>query len=200
MQELLIATGNHGKFREIFSVLAGVPYVLRSLSDLNLSANCDEKGATFAEIAEYKARHFAAFGNYITLAEDSGIFVDALPGELGIYTRRWGAPYTGSTDEEWIAYFLQRMKGASRVHRTAKFVCAACVVRDGIATIFTGETVGFITDDLQAPIQKGLPLSSCFIPDGYTKVYAALSLQEKAAVSHRGKAFSAVKIFLLQHL
>lgn len=200
MQELLIATGNHGKFREIFSVLAGVPYVLHSLSDLNLSADCDEKGVTFAEIAEYKARYFSTLVAYTTLAEDSGIFVDALPGELGIYTRRWGAPYTGSTDEEWIAYFLQRMKGVPYAQRKAKFVCAACIVRDGIATVFTAQTGGFITDDLQAPIQKGLPLSSCFIPDGYTKVYAALSLQEKATVSHRGKALSAVKTFLLQHL
>lgn len=195
MADLLIATGNPGKFREISSLLSDVPYTLRSLTDFGLSGDFEEVGDTFEAIARQKATHFARLSNTLTLAEDSGIFVDALPGELGVYTRRWGH---GTTDEEWITYFLHRMKRVPNSKRTARFVCAACVLFDGIPFLFIGQTRGFITHDLQAPIQKGLPLSSCFIPEGHKKVYAALSVGEKAYVSHRGKAIVAVKSFLLQ--
>lgn len=198
MKELLIATGNPGKLHEITTILHGVPFILRSLTDCELSGDFQENGTSFAEIASQKALHFAELSHLPTIAEDSGIFVDALPGELGIYTRRWGAPYTGTTDAEWIAYFLQRMKDVPLSKRTARFVCAAAFVVDGTVTVFHGETKGLITQNLEAPLQKGLPLSSCFVPEGFDVVYATLSMEQKAMVSHRGKALTAFKKFLIQ--
>lgn len=198
MKELLIATSNPGKLHEITTILHGVPFILRSLTDCGLAGDFQENGISFAEIASQKALHFAHLSHLPTIAEDSGIFVDAFPGELGIYTRRWGAPHTGTTDAEWIAYFLQRMKDVPPSKRTARFVCAAAFVVDGIVTVFHGETKGLITRNLQAPIQKGLPLSSCFVPEGFDVVYATLSAQEKAPVSHRGKALAALKSVLLK--
>lgn len=199
MKDFLIATGNPGKFREIAAILEEVPVTLRGLSDLGISTEFSEEGDTFESIARAKATHFANASKLPTLAEDSGIFVDALPGELGVRTRRWGAPYTGITDEEWITYFLHRMKDIPPAKRAARFVCAACIVYNNVPYFFMGQTRGFITQELQAPIHKGLPLSSCFVPEGCTTVYAALSLQEKEKVSHRGKALSHAKKFLLSH-
>ena len=131
-----------------------------------------------------------------TLAEDSGIGVDALKGELGVKTRRWGAGEE-SSDQEWIEYFMKRMEGVPEERRGAKFVCVAVFIDDKNLHIFEGETRGRITDELQAPILPGLPLSSVFRPEGYEKVYAALTRQEKGEISHRGQAISQVKKYLM---
>lgn len=153
----------------------------------------EEDGATFKENAAKKAKFYAEKTGLMTLAEDSGILVEALKGGLGVKTRRWGAGEKAS-DEEWVEFFLGRMEGI--VDRRAKFVCCACLVDKGGETFFEGETLGNITEKLMAPILKGLPLSSCFLPNGCDKVYAALSHEEKNRISHRGKAMNQVREFL----
>ncbi|MDP2642717.1 MAG: non-canonical purine NTP pyrophosphatase [Candidatus Peregrinibacteria bacterium] len=217
---LLIATTNQGKFKEIFEVLGvldishGGSYHVISLRDLCDAEGCfvggerrfamsdfdgiEEDGETFKENAEKKARFYHEKTGLLTVAEDSGIVVSALDGELGVKTRRWGAGEKAS-DEEWIEFFMKRMSG--EVDRNAKFVCSACVCgkTDGgedICEVFEGETSGKITEKLEAPIFGGLPLSSCFLPEGRDKVYAALSAEEKNAISHRGKAMGKVLGFL----
>ena len=132
----------------------------------------------------------------VTIAEDSGILVDALAGELGIKTRRWGAGEK-ATDQEWIDYFLKRMSDVSSQNRGAKFVCCSAIIDlHGQEHMFRGETPGIITQNLEAPIYEGLPLSSCFRPIGFDQVYSALTLQQKNAVSHRGKAMKQVHDWL----
>lgn len=224
---LLIATTNQGKFREIFEVLGvldvskGGDFRVISLGDLCSGEMCFclggcekgkcekkfslsdfeglvEDGETFSENAMKKARFYHEKTGLLTLAEDSGIVVSALDGELGVKTRRWGAGEKAS-DEEWIEFFMKRMSGEK--DRSAKFVCCACICGkkdDGksFCTIFKGETSGKITEKLEAPIFGGLPLSSCFLPEGREKVYAALSADEKNAISHRGKAIKEVLEFL----
>lgn len=218
---LLIATTNQGKFKEIFEVLGaldvshGGDFRVISLRDLCDSDECfgtedrsfqmsdfdgiEEDGETFKENATKKARFYHEKTGLLTVAEDSGIVVFALDGELGVKTRRWGAGEKAS-DEEWIEFFMKRMSGEK--DRSAKFVCCACVcgeVQSGsgdVCAVFEGETLGKITEKLEAPILGGLPLSSCFLPEGREKVYAALSAEEKNAISHRGKAMGKVKEFL----
>lgn len=194
MKELLIATKNPGKYSEIMEVLGGLPFEFAFLGDLGVDdEDFAEDGVTFKENAWKKASYFAGKTGMLTLAEDSGILVNALEGELGVKTRRWGAGENAS-DEEWIRYFLERMDGME--DREARFVCSACVIGDDLEASFEGETAGVITEALMAPILEGLPLSSCFLPEGCEKVYAALGAEAKNRVSHRGKAIRAVKEFL----
>lgn len=166
-----------------------------------------EDGKTFEENSRKKAEYYFEKlndrfepGKLLVLGEDSGIIVDVLVGELGIKTRRWGAGEQAS-DEEWIKYFLERMKGVSVEERGAEFVCSACLkgVNSGgkeILENFLGKTRGVITDGLEASLRPGIPLSSCFRPEGFDRVYAALTVEEKNKISHRGKAMKGVREFL----
>lgn len=194
MRELLIATKNPGKFREIGEVLSGLPLRLLFLRDLALDdSGFEEDGETFLENARKKAEFFAEKSGLLTLGEDSGILIDALAGELGVKTRRWGAG-EGANDEEWIEHFLKRMSDED--NRRAEFVCAGVLFGEGVDAFFEGRTVGEITAGLEAPIVEGIPLSSCFRPTGCDKVYAALEVAEKNKVSHRGKAMAQLREFL----
>jgi len=201
---LLIATTNQGKFKEIFEVLGALDVSnggnFRVISLLDLRDNAEafgvidfdgliEDGETFSENAVKKAKFYHEKTGLLTVAEDSGILVSALTGELGVKTRRWGKGENAS-DEEWIEFFMERM--LPEKNRNAKFVCSACVCEGDVCEIFEGETFGQITEKLEAPILGGLPLSSCFLPEGFDKVYAALSPNEKNAISHRGKAMGKV--------
>jgi XTP/dITP diphosphohydrolase len=188
MQELLIATKNPGKYKEITEALAPLleTFEFVFLGDLDV---CDsdfiEDGESFSENAYKKAKYYFDKTGLFSFAEDSGLLVEALRGELGVKTRRWGAG-EGATDEEWVEYFMKRME--KEVDRRAKFVCNACFFDGKSAKFFEGETFGVITDELMAPIIRGLPLSSCFLPEGCDRVYAALEEGEKNKISHRGKA------------
>jgi XTP/dITP diphosphohydrolase len=198
-KQLLIATSNEGKFREMSEILGETDFELLSLQDLGISADFDENGSTFEENALGKALYYAQKSGLLTLAEDSGIMVDALQGELGVKTRRWGKGGNVS-DEEWIEFFLSMMKAYPDVHRGASFVCVAVLLGGGKSFVAQGKTNGTITHQLEAPLYPGLPLSSCFRPVGYEKVYAALEAEEKNRISHRGKALQQVKDFLSQNV
>lgn len=196
MASLLIATSNLGKFREISEVLGACAFKLLSSDMLQLKHEVIEDADTFEGNALKKARYYYQQAGIMTLAEDSGIIVDVLKDQLGVKTRRWGAGER-ATDEEWIEYFLKVLADVPDEKRTAKFVCCAVLIdHQGKEHMFWGETKGVITRSLEAPIYKGLPISSCFVPDGFDKVYAALSIEEKNRVSHRGKAMHAVKEYL----
>lgn len=213
MRELLVATKNPGKFKEVKEALAGVDFRLSFLGDFILEnsgfddADFIEDGETFEENARKKAEYYfeklnGQFepGQFFVLGEDSGIIVDALAGELGVKTRRWGAGESAS-DEEWIKYFLERMRSVPVEKRGAKFVCSACLkgINSGgeeILRSFLGETRGVITSGLEFFLQPGIPLSSCFRPDAFDKVYAVFSIEEKNMISHRGKAMGEVRKFL----
>jgi len=204
MQKILIATTNEGKYCEICEVLNDLPaefYHLHSgkLNRVLKDENFEEHGETFEENATLKALHYAEISGMPTIGEDSGIIVDALGGQLGVKTRRWGAGEKAS-DKEWIEYFMNVMEGVPDEKRTARFVCCAAFTDSekfpGEIFLFKGQTEGVITRTLEAPLRKGIPLSSCFRPIGYNKVYSALSKKEKNTISHRGKAFHELKNFL----
>jgi XTP/dITP diphosphohydrolase len=193
--QLLIGTANRGKFIEISEVLRPLDLELLSPADLKITIDPEETGATFAENALQKARHFFRSGGSVpTISDDSGIVIDALEGELGIHTRRWGAGAEAS-DREWIEYFLQRMEAEK--NRKAKFVCnLAYIDPEGAEHIFEGVCEGLITPTLEADFLPGLPISACFMPLGFDSVYSAMSTEEKNAISHRGKAVHALKEFI----
>ena len=200
MKELLIATGNAGKFQEISEILQDLPLKLYSLNDFKVVIpESIEDGNTYAENSLKKARYVAQRTHLMCLADDSGIVVDALKDELGTMTRRWGAGSKVS-DQEWVTYFLKRME--TEKNRTAKFICHAYLVNPQGEVLYhcEGETKGIITPELLAPIIQGLPLSSCFVAEGYDKVLAAMTVEEKNQISHRGKAIKQMKEYLQQQL
>ena len=191
---ILIGTNNEGKFIEIADVLRPLSLTLLRPSDLGISADCAETGTTFAENALQKARRFRSLAGLPTIADDSGIVVEALEGELGIHTRRWGAGPNAS-DREWIDYFLQRME--EEENRKARFVCnLAYIDPAGKEHLFEGSCEGIITPSLMADYLPGLPISACFLPEGFESVYSAMTVDQKNAISHRGRAVHTFKRFL----
>lgn len=201
MRELLIATKNIGKYKEICEALNGLDLKFVFLRELSLDdSDFVEDGETFRENAYKKARYYfdklrGDFGeDFLVLGEDSGIMVEALKGELGVKTRRFGLGEE-ACDEAWLEHFLGRMKDEE--NRQAEFVCCACVYGEmSRCEFFEGKTMGYITADIRAPLSPGIPLSSCFVPEGANRVYAALSVEEKNRISHRGKAMSGVREWL----
>ncbi len=191
--KILIATKNPGKFKGIQETLQAFDAEFVSLEELGITEDFEEAGESFAEIALRKARFYHGLSGLPTVADDSGIIVEAIAGELGLKTRRWGAG-AQATDEEWLRVFMDRME--REANRSAEFVCAAAYVTGDVERVFEGRTCGVITAEVEAPLHPGIPLSSAFRPDGYDKVYMALSLEEKQEASHRAKAFSKLLNFL----
>lgn len=184
--QLLIGTNNDGKVIEIKQVLDGLPVSIVLPADLKIQAAPVESGDTFEENALLKARYFFQKSRLPTLADDSGIIVEALTDELGIATRRWGAGPQAS-DEEWIEYFLERMK--KEKNKRARFVCALAYIDAARKTCtFEGICDGVITPSLEADYLPGLPISACFRPDGFDRVYSAMTIEQKNSTSHRGRA------------
>lgn len=193
--KVLVGTSNPGKHIEIGEVLRDLDIELLTPADLKITIDPEETGSTYSENALLKARHFYEHGGAIpTIADDSGIVVDAIKNELGVYTRRWGAG-AEATDEEWIAHFLERM--SEERNKKARFVCNLAFINpEGEHRIFEGTCEGVITPELEADYLPGLPISACFKPEGFDKVYSAMTIDEKNAISHRGKALQ----FLRGHL
>lgn len=196
--QLLVGTGNKGKITEIAECLNSTNIQILSPEELDSSLSPpDETGSTFAENATQKAAYYFKRFGLPTLADDSGIIVEALQGELGIHTRRWGAGAAAS-DEEWITHFLRRMK--EEENKKAWFVChIAHFDAEGEMHMFEGICDGEITEELEADYLPGLPISACFRPKGYDLVYSAMSIEQKNSTSHRGKALQSFRDFYLLH-
>lgn len=193
--KLLIGTANPGKAIEIASLLnaLGVELILPSM--LSISDKPDEPYDSLRENARHKAQfYFDRSGGIPTVSEDTGLFVEGLKNELGVKTRRWGAGEHVS-DQEWIDFFLKRMENIE--NRTAKFLCTVAYIdADKQEHFFDGEFGGVITQTLEHPITPGLPVCGCFRPNGFDSVYAALTLDEKNAISHRGQAVAKLRDFI----
>lgn len=190
--QLLLATENPGKAIEFTELFAPLGITIVTLKDLGLEPLPEETGETFEANSLLKARHAFEQARVPTVADDSGFSVEALAGELGVYTRRWGAGPT-ATDAEWVAYFLRRME--NEANRRARFSCAIAYKDAECEEMFTGFCDGVITPTLEAVPLPGLVASACFRPDGQEKVFSALSPEEKHAVSHRGNAMRELKEF-----
>jgi XTP/dITP diphosphohydrolase len=191
--KLLLATSNAGKITEISECLEGLSVEIVTPDTFGISQP-DETEDTFEGNAVQKAKYYFEKSGIPSLADDSGIVVEALQKELGVHTRRWGAGPEAS-DEEWIAYFLDRME--KEENKRASFVCVlAHVEAGGRIHTFEGRCSGVITDELEADYLPGLPISACFRPDGFDLVYSAMTVEQKNAISHRGKACRKLREFL----
>jgi len=183
---LLIATSNAGKFREISAILhpflPGVSF--RSLTDLAVTAEIAETGATFAENAALKAIGYSELTGLPTLADDSGLEVIALGLRPGVFSARYGAPQA-SDDAGRIAFLLAEMAG--QADRRARFVCHACLARGRqILTEAEGTVDGELLDAPRGTDGFGYDPIFFYLPLGLT--FAELDAEQKNLISHRSNA------------
>lgn len=190
MKEIIFATGNKDKMREIREIMGADGVRIRSMKEAGIQTKIVEDGATFEENAAIKARAVAAAltenrEETVVLADDSGLEIDALGKEPGVYSARYLGEDTSYTIKNQA--LLDRMDGVPKEKRTARFVCAiAAVLPDGRLLVTRQTMEGFIG---QAPEgENGFGYDPIFCPDGYDCSSAVLSPEAKNAISHRGKA------------
>lgn len=192
MSKLLLATTNPGKLKEIIGILEGVPIELVTLNDFDPIAEPEETGASFAENARLKARYYSKATGLVTAADDSGIEIDALDKAPGVHSARWhGTDYPTKfrTIQE-----LFRERGVSG--STARFVCGVALADgDSILVEMTGTVEGEIIAEPRGSNGFGYDPIFYYPPFGCT--LAELDREKKASVSHRGKAFRALREYLM---
>ena len=184
-EALLVATRNRGKLRELASLLSDVPMRLVSLDDVGVDDEVEETGATFEENAVLKAATYARASGLTTLADDSGLEVDALGGEPGVRSARYAGP--DADDEMRVRFLLGKLKETPSGGRQGRFRCVIAVASpDGRARTFAGACEGVIAGAPRG--RNGFGYDPVFLFPETGRTMAELSAEEKAAVSHRGKA------------
>jgi XTP/dITP diphosphohydrolase len=185
MEILVLATGNPGKVRECAAVLSPRGYEVRGLSALYDRTPIEETGKTFLANARLKAEGYSRRTPYLVVADDSGLEVDALGGEPGVASARYGGP--GLSDQERCAFLLEALKRTPDEKRTARFRCVLAVARDGrTLAAYDGVVEGTI---LRAPRGRGgFGYDPVFFHPPSGRTFAEMSLVEKERVSHRGMA------------
>lgn len=189
---LLVATTNAGKLREIRGILDDLSLTLATLGDYPGTPEPEETGATFAENARLKATGYAAATGELTVAEDSGLVIDALDGEPGVRSARFNGE---SYDEKFET--LRRMLDERGVGSSpARFVCALALARPGEVV---WETSGVVEGQIQLPArgEGGFGYDPIFYYPPYDCTLAEVDDTRKAAVSHRGAAFRALRTYLV---
>jgi XTP/dITP diphosphohydrolase len=197
-KRIIFATGNANKMREIQEILSVPDYDIVSMKEAGIDVDIVEDGQTFEENALIKARAVAAFAGTddIVMADDSGLCVDYLNGEPGVYSARYMGEDTSY--EVKNANILERLSGVPKDKRTARFVCAVAAVMPDKSTIEVRGTIeGYIGD---APAgENGFGYDPIFYVDEYGCSTAEMTEEEKNAISHRGKALRAMRMRLYEN-
>jgi XTP/dITP diphosphohydrolase len=191
MKHVYIASSNPGKLRDFSAVAARHGVEVSLLPEFKAFPECIEDGATFEANAHKKAEHYSRHApGHVVLADDSGIEIDALNGEPGVRSARYAAEteHGNAEDDANNSLLLERMKDIPDEKRTGRFVCVISIAKDGkhIAS-FRAEAEGMILREFRGT--GGFGYDPMFYFPGLHKTFAELSPAEKAAVSHRGKAF-----------
>ena len=197
MKKILIATTNEGKRREMLEVLHTLDADFLSLADFALAKGPEETGKSFEENALIKAEFFAKKLQLPAIGEDSGLILEAFPDKFGLHTRR---EIDAENDTQWLQKFLDLLQGVDNRRTTFFSTLAFFDPKTGIKKTFLGKTSGKIVDFPQAPLEKGIPVSAIFLPDGGDLVYSAMSRTQKNNISHRGKATKLMLTFLQQKI
>jgi len=182
MLEILIATNNLGKVKEIKDILDGRQIKILTMKGFPHLPKIEEDGKNYQENAFKKARIISEYTGKICLADDSGLEIDYLKGKPGIYSSRWG-----NSDEERINKVLKLLENVPINKRYAKFVCAAVLVfPDGKTYMVKEECKGII--GFQPKGKNGFGYDPIFLLPEYNKTFAELGDKVKNQISHRGKA------------
>jgi len=185
MPELLLATNNKGKAREYRSLLSGVPFELVTPDEVGINTEVEEVGKSFEENARLKAATLAAESQLLSLADDSGLEVDALGGEPGTLSARYAGE--GASDEDRVSYLLTKLEGVPEERRTARFRCVIAIATpEGDVELCSGECEGIIAFEPRG--NKGFGYDPIFYLPELKKTMAELPPEEKNRISHRGRA------------
>jgi XTP/dITP diphosphohydrolase len=188
--KIVFASGNEGKVKEISQMLEGMGIELVSLKDYADVPEIVEDGKSFLENALKKAKIISAFTNDTVLADDSGLQVDVLGGEPGIYSARYAGEK--ATDDDNINILLAKLKGIEQEKRTASFRCALVLYKtDGSFESFESRWEGLIIDERRG--DNGFGYDPVFFVPELKKTAAELPEEIKNKVSHRGQAFAQLK-------
>lgn len=183
--KLVIATHNRGKLREYQELLGDLNLDLLTLDDVGIQEDVEETGATFEENARRKAEVYARACGLMTLADDSGLEVDALEGEPGVYSKRYAGD--GKSDAERNEYLLRKLADVPRGERIARFRCVI-VIADGEGKEWMTEGVCEGEIAFEPRGSNGFGYDPIFIVAGGEKHLAEFSSEEKNRISHRGRA------------
>ncbi len=188
--QILFATGNQGKVREILDVLGDLPVTIRHLSEFPDLPEAVESGSTFGHNAVLKATHYAKLTGIATLAEDSGIEIDALGGAPGVYSARFAGEH--GNDQANNAKVLEMLAGVPEAQRTGRFRCVAVLVcGEKIVARAEGAIEGRI---LEAPRgEGGFGYDPLFYVPQFGCTTAEMDREQKNRISHRGKALRAIR-------
>ena len=191
---IVIATGNPGKVRELRQLLAETRITIKGLSDFPEVTEVEETGATFAENATMKAIGYARQTLHWTLADDSGLEVEAVSGAPGVHSARYGGDVTYEEKRRLLLNEILRTGGGGR---EARFVCTMVLADENGSVRFTaeGECRGRIAPASRG--QGGFGYDPIFIPDGFDQTFGELPDQIKAQISHRARASAKIIRYLL---
>ena len=190
MKKIIFATGNQDKMKEIREILADMDVEVVSMKEAGIQADIVEDGSTFEENAIIKAKTICEMTGEITLADDSGLEIDYLNKEPGIYSARYMGEDTSYRIKN--ANLIERLNGVPDEKRTARFVCAvAAAFPDGSAKTVRATMEGRIGYEEKG--ENGFGYDPIFYLPEYGCTSAELSMEEKNKISHRGKALRAIK-------
>ena len=196
-QKIVFATGNEGKMREVRLILQDLGFPVLSMKEAGVSLDIEENGTTFAENATIKARAVWEKTGGIVLADDSGLVVDYLGGEPGVYSARYLGEDTSYEIKNQA--IIDRLADAKEEERTARFVSAiAAVLPDGSELVTEGTVEGLIVHEPAG--NGGFGYDPIFYLPEYGVTSAEIPIEKKNEISHRGKALEAMKIKLRERL
>jgi XTP/dITP diphosphohydrolase len=193
MTKLLLASRNQHKIEELQQMLAGLNIEVISLDDVPDMPVIEEDGNTFSENASKKARLTAMHTGFTCLADDSGLVVDALRGQPGVYSARFAGE--DADDQKNNRKLLQMLHGFDGEKRRARFVCVIAI-SDPQGNVHTVEGTCEGRIDYEERGTGGFGYDPLFIPEGYSQTFAELSREEKNRISHRGQALLKARTFL----
>ena len=190
---LLIATHNAGKLREYTEILADLPVSLTYLRDEGITDSVPEDGDTYLENAQRKALVYAETSGLLTLADDSGLEVDALGGRPGVHTARYAGPQ--ADDEERYQLLLRELEGVEWEKRTARFRCVVCIASpEGQTFAAEGVREGYVAHEPAGT--GGFGYDPVFYLPECERTMAQLPLRVKNRISHRARAAHNAKLIL----
>ena len=197
IEPLIIATFNPGKIKEIQHFLEGLTFHSVGLEQLPGIPKYQEVGDSFDLIARQKALYYSQFSKWLTLADDSGLEVDALDGQPGVHSARFLSE--SASDEDRYREVLHRLSEIPDPQRMARFICCLALARGGeILGEFRGTLEGSITREPRGNL--GFGYDPIFLVPSWHRTIAELSIEEKEQISHRGKALRTMRGYLLKNL
>jgi XTP/dITP diphosphohydrolase len=191
--KLVLATNNTGKVKEFRNLFQNIPFEIVTPKELGIDMDVEENGTTYAENARLKACALAAVSGLLSLADDSGLEVDALNGEPGVMSARYAGK--SASDAERVNYLLSKLKNIPKGERTARFRCVIAIASPGGQVEFCeGECNGIIA--IEPCGKNGFGYDPIFCFPKYGKTMAELPIEIKNRISHRGRAAQKARLLL----